>query len=179
MRRPLPEIPQQALLSLRLGVQFENLLLPEKIDRERRANGEGNQARLHLVQIARHPGEKKCVTHLVKLDECLALLGVQRRIIVRQVFYAAFQEGVFVEKFHNAEAVAADRENIQAPVVVAFRDFQDFGAGADPYATIRESQQHAEGALGVKAFADHATVTRLEDVQGERFARKENDVERK
>src|SRR5208337_1107822 len=94
MRRPLPKIPEQALLALRLGAQLQNLLLPEEIEGQGRGDGIGQFFGGNSLEIARDFGEKERVAGFVGLDQALAAGSVQRRIMVFQVVDLSVEQRV-------------------------------------------------------------------------------------
>src|SRR6266481_3258500 len=98
---------------------------------------------------------------------------------VLEVIHVAFQKRIFREKFHHTEGGAADRKNVHAAIFVAFYDVEDFGGAADARDSLGKGKKHAELGLFFQTVLYHFAVTRLENMQRQLRAGKEDDVQRK
>jgi hypothetical protein len=60
-----------------------------------------------------------------------------------------------------------------------FGDFQNFRGTAYVNDSIGKAEEHAKANFFVQALANHAAVTRLENMQWQKLAREKYDVKRK
>jgi hypothetical protein len=180
MRGPLTEIPEQAFLAFGLGAKFENLLFPEQVERKRSGNRKREFLVGKTVEIPGHAGVEENVAGLVELDQLLTFPWCNGRIIelILQIIHVALKKRVLGENINNAEGRTPDRDDVQATVFVAFDNFENFRGATHANDSIREGEEHPEGGSGVQAFAHHAAITRLKNVQRKLFAGEEYDVER-
>jgi hypothetical protein len=118
------------------------------------------------------------VAGFIDFDQLAKGARFERCFAILEIVYATFQKGVLGYELNDPERVAADSDDVHAAVGIIFDDFQYLGCATNPRDAVVHGQEHAERRFGVEAFADHATVTRLENVQGKLFAGKKNDVER-
>ena len=79
----------------------------------------------------------------------------------------------------DLEALLALREDIHASVRIGFENVNDLCRTTDVGESLFFGANNAEWSLLAQAFTNHFFVTRLEDVQRQRRARKQNQVERK
>jgi hypothetical protein len=179
MRRPVAKVRRQTFLALRFGAEFEELLLPQEIERKRRGDGVSKLMGRDSVEILGHTSEEKGMAGFIKLDE---LTGDRRGYNVVDVFQVVdmtLKQGIVREEFNNTERFAANGDDIHAAVFVMLDDFQDFHRAADANDAVWKGQQHAEGRFRVEAFADHLAVARLKNVKRELFAWEKHDVQGK
>src|SRR5579883_19787 len=179
MRRPVPEVPEQAFLPFALGTQFENLLFPKQVEGKGRGDGIREFADRGFAEVARQIVEKQRVARFVDFDQLAAERRIDGQVAVLEIIDAAFEQRVFGEEIDDSEGMAANGDDVHAAVGIAPDDLENFSGATDAGEAVVDGQEHAEGRARVEAFADHAAIARLKNVQGKLFAGEENDVQRK
>src|SRR5437773_10975297 len=86
---------------------------------------------------------------------------------------------VLGEYFNDAEWSAANSENIDSAVRVAFCDLHDFSGATHARDSLVQGGDHAEFRVLFQAVFDHLAVTRLESMQGDLRSWNDDDVQRK
>jgi hypothetical protein len=76
------------------------------------------------------------------------------------------------------ETIAAFGDEVEASVGILFDHGHDFSGASHLGEAFLESAHHPEGFVLREAFGNHFFVTRLEDVQGQRDAGKQDNIER-
>ena len=79
----------------------------------------------------------------------------------------------------HLKALDPAREDIHAPIVILLGDRHDLGGAADPGNSLGGLSHHAERFFLLQAFRDHLPIARFENVQRERYARQQDQIERK
>ncbi len=166
MQRPLTEIPQEAVLPFSFGTQLKNLLFPQEFQRERARDNKRERFAGGLREICGDTREKQGVTDLVKFNQLFANLRIEKGILIFKIIDRASEKRIVGEQVHDAVRMATHGENVHAAVVIAFRDFQNFRAATDVGDAVGKGKEHAERCFFVQTLANHATVTRFENVQG-------------
>src|SRR5271155_4215872 len=108
MRRPLAEIPDEALLPFRFRPKFEYLLLPEQIHRQGSRDDERNLRGLVALGVFGIVLKDKSVASLVKPYKFAAHRRGGRRLAGLEINDDSLGERVLVEELDNAEWLAAD-----------------------------------------------------------------------
>jgi len=114
----------------------------------------------------------------VQLDGAGTLLSGRLLRLVRDVQDFASQEGSLLIDLQKFEAFASLGDDVHASIVVGFGDGQDLGRAADIGQRALLRADHAEKRFLIQALSNHFLVARLENVQRQRYARKQNDIER-
>src|SRR5215469_13190106 len=84
---------------------------------------------------------------------------------------------VFVQQLHDSENGAPFGKNVHSAIGIILNFSRDLSGAADcgSGTLVRENDPEFEPLF--QAAADHVLVARLENMQGERHARQENDIE--
>src|SRR5579863_8898059 len=164
MRGPLAKIPEQSILAFRFGAKLENLLFPEQINGEGGGDGVSESFAGNFLDIRRQTVKEQGVTGFVYFDQLAKGARFERRIAILEIVDTTFQKRVLGYEFNNTEGISADGDDVHAAVGIMLEDFQYLGGAANARDAVVHGQEHAEGGFGVEAFADHATVARLENV---------------
>ena len=77
----------------------------------------------------------------------------------------------------NLKRLTAFADNVEPPIRILLGDGDDFRCASDLGDALFRRQHYAESSVMVEALPDHFFVTRLENVQRQRRARKQYDVE--
>src|SRR2546427_10014600 len=179
MRRPLAEIPHQALLAVRLRAKLENLLLPQEFEGERGGNEIGKQFGRRAFEILGIIVVDQRVAGFVQLHEFALNARICGSFAVLKVIYLAFEERILRGQFEHAKGSAANGKNIHSAVAVALHHIEYFGSAADARDTVGKREKHAERRLLRETGFCHLAVRRLENVQRKVGAGENDDVQRK
>src|SRR5215469_13137602 len=98
---------------------------------------------------------------------------------VGYIKHFALQKRAFLVDDHEFKSFTALRNDIHTTIFVGFCDGQNLCRTADIGKILFLRANHAEQLLLVKALVDHLLVARLEDVQRQRRAGKEDQIEGK
>src|SRR5439155_27137256 len=106
MRSPLPQVRDEAFLTLGFRAQFQNTLLPEQVLRELRSDSVGklySRDSVGLVDIARIIVKTQCVSSFVKLDQLVRNKRIHRCRTVFEKIHCAPHQWFFGEEFNDPE----------------------------------------------------------------------------
>jgi short-subunit dehydrogenase len=98
--------------------------------------------------------------------------------LVHDEEYFRLQKGTLAVEFEHFKAPASLRDQIETAVGILFRDANDFGSAPNFRDAFFQNTHHPERRVVCPALANHLSVSRLENVQGQGSARKQYDVER-
>src|SRR5262249_6818964 len=115
---------------------------------------------------------------LVQLDDgCGLVLAYLRRLILKEGDFAS-QEGTFLIQLLDLKPLTAFGNNIESSIVVLSADVEDGRRASHLSQRILPRSNHPKGFLLLNALAYQLLVARLEDVQRERSAGEQYQVER-
>src|SRR5438128_12380728 len=100
MRSPLPQVCDEAFLTLGFRAQFQNTLLPEQVHRELRSDSVGklySRDSVGFVDIARIIVKNQCVASFVKLDQLVRNTRIHRFRTVFEKIYCDLNQWFFGE----------------------------------------------------------------------------------
>ena len=98
-------------------------------------------------------------------------------MLIVQVEDFGLQERSFLIQLYDLEAGAALGDDIHAPVGIFLGDCQYFCGAANLSELLLLASEDAEVLAAVEAFGNHFAIARLENVQWQRRARKQNQVQ--
>src|SRR5580704_2363247 len=177
MRRPDAKIPDEALLPVRFGAQFEYLLLPEQIHRQSAGDKKRKLSGLASIGVLGIVLKDQRVARLVEFDKLAAQGHIRRNVAIFEVVHMAFRERLFLDELDDAKRLAPDGQDVHRSVRVALDNFNNFRGAAHACNSLRKRQQYAKLALFFQAAFHHLKITRLEDVQGKVCAGEKYDVQ--
>src|SRR5712691_11602313 len=92
--------------------------------------------------------------------------------VVRKVEHVCLQERAFLVDFQYLKALVSLGDDVETAVIIFFCDCDDFSCTTNLSHALLLRPHHTEGTLPGQALADHILITRLEDMQRQRHARK-------
>ena len=90
----------------------------------------------------------------------------------------ALQECTILIHGDDFETVAALGDQVEASIGILFHDGDDFGGASHFGETLIESTNHSKNPILRQTFGDHFFIARLENVQRQWSAGKQDDIER-
>jgi hypothetical protein len=119
------------------------------------------------------------VAGFIEFDEFPLHARAAGRFTVFQIVDAACEKRLSLKEVQHAERSASDGDDVHATVVVAFYHVKDFRGAAHVSEAIGKRKEQAEFRLFLDTSLHHLPIARLENMQGEFRAGKEDDVQGK
>ena len=181
--RRAAEIGENALQVRRDGLHAfafrshsQKLLLEIEIERQRAGEMKRKHSVIGCGKILYRSGESEDFPvqfHGVRG----ALLRWRSGFVGHQQYFGA-QERTLLVEFEHFKPMAAFGDQIETSVFVFPGDADDLGCASDLGDAMVNGSNHAEDRTVGAAFADHLFVARLENVQRQRRAGKQHEIER-
>ena len=166
------------------GSHFEQLLAFPEFERQRLRHGVGQRSsrtiafRIAVWSNPRFAGEERAV-----LLKEIAETGFHSRILrgqfVGRVLDDCFVVFLFLKHLEEPENGAPFGNDVHSAVGIVFDLADDFSGATDLRGGLALGEDHAEFEILLQTTGDHQFVAGLEDMQRERHAREENEIERK
>ena len=162
--------------AFRLGAQGKQLLFEIQIEGQRAGEVEREQQRVGVGEILFGAGDGQQLG--MQLNRARSIfLGRRSRFVIDQENFG-LEERTFLIDTHEFEAFAALGDEVEAAVGILFYDGDDFSGASHFGQTLLDNAHHTEGAMLGQTLADHFLVAWFEDVQGQRSAGEQDDIER-
>jgi hypothetical protein len=172
----------QEITAVGLGADFQKRLFFFKFERQSRGHLKGKRPGRINAQSCPKLAIDERVALLKKAQEraFFLVLGGFAEGFGRfwEKFHQRFVIILFMQKIQRAKHSTALRQDVHATVVVIFQLLRDGGSAADGGDSLFTGEDYAELAILGQTIVNHQLVTRFENVQRERRARIEDDVER-
>jgi len=172
------EIIDEQRKTLWLGPEREQLLFEIQIERQRAGKIKREHRRVGSGEILGGAGDGQQLGVQLHRTRGFFLTGRGAGFVIDHQNFRPKKRALLVHA-QDFETLASLGNDVELTVRIFFDNADDFG-GAPYFGEILfHGPHHSEAALLGEAFADHFFVTWFEDVQGQRNAGKQDDVEGK